>query len=320
MFRAASSRFISRENKVLPIFSKLFKHEDWNIGIIERPIESFLEDQTINDIKWLARRPKGGFTADPFGFWDNGRLHIYAEEFNFARNKGHLRYVIIDKARRVLREGVALFKDVHLSYPYIIGHQGALYCLPEMSRSNKVVLFAIDRHTGQLMEKATLLAGVTLSDPTVFHHDGQWWLWGVKDGSELHVWYASDLFGPWQAHADNPVKTDIASARPAGTPFVHDGSLYRPAQDCSRTYGGRIVLNKVLALSPTEFREEIAAVIEPDPHGLYPVGIHTLAAAGDITLVDGKRWTFSLGRMARKVIRKCSRSLRRENVNGKNCQ
>lgn len=288
----------------MSILSRLFQHESWDIGIIERPIHSFIEDQSVSDIKWLARRPWGGFTADPFGFWDNGQLHIYAEEFNFARNKGHLQHVVIDKNHRVLREGVALSKDVHLSYPYIVEHQGVLYCVPEMSRSNKVVLFAIDRPTGQLTEKATLLAGVKLSDPTVFHHNGQWWLWGAKDGSELHVWYALDLFGSWQAHAGNPVKTDIVSARPAGTPFVHDGILYRPAQDCSKTYGGQIVLNKVIVLTTTQFQEEMVAVIEPDSQGSYPVGIHTLSGVGGVTLVDGKRWAFSPGLAALKVLRK----------------
>ncbi len=302
----------------MPFFSKFFQYEDWNIGIIERPIESFLTDQTVNDIKWLARHSRGGFTADPFGFWDNGRLHIYAEEFNFARNKGHLRHVILDKARRILHEDVALSGDVHLSYPYILEHQGALYCVPEMSRSNKVVLFAVNRHTGQLTEKATLLAGVPLSDPSVFHHAGQWWLWGARDGSQLHVWHAPDLLGPWQAHTGNPVKTDIASARPAGTPFMHGGILYRPAQDCSKTYGGRIILNRVVVLSQTDFREEIAAVIEPDSLGLYPIGIHTLTAAGGITLVDGKRWSFSPSRMARKVIRKFLQSSTGKNIDGEN--
>ena len=40
------------------------------------------------------------------------------------------------------------------------------------------------------------------------------------------------------------VKTDVRSARPAGTPFVYQGELYRPAQDCSRTYGGSIVIHR----------------------------------------------------------------------------
>jgi hypothetical protein len=81
----------------------------------------------------------------------------------------------------------------------------------------------------------------------------------------------------------------VRSARPGGTPFHHDGALYRPAQDCSVTYGGRIVINRVLRLSPTAFEEEPVSTVEPDPDGPFPDGLHTLSSLGNVTLVDGKR-------------------------------
>ncbi len=45
------------------------------------------------------------------------------------------------------------------------------------------------------------------------------------------------LEGPWEPHRRNPVKCDVRGSRPAGTPFVHGGELYRPAQDGSKRYG-----------------------------------------------------------------------------------
>jgi hypothetical protein len=33
-------------------------------------------------------------------------------------------------------------------------------------------------------------------------------------------------------------------------------------------------------------------VVRPDPAGPYPAGLHTIAAAGDRTLLDGKRRVF----------------------------
>ncbi|MFX8406684.1 hypothetical protein ABTL65_19795, partial [Acinetobacter baumannii] len=74
-------------------------------------------------------------------------------------------------------------------------------------------------------------------DATVFRWGEYWWMTAATDaagvgvGSELNAWFASDLLGPWHAHPGNPVKIDVRSARPAGTPFVVDGVLYRPAQD-----------------------------------------------------------------------------------------
>jgi hypothetical protein len=68
--------------------------------------------------------------------------------------------------------------------------------------------------------------------------------------------------------------------------------LYRPAQDCSNTYGARVVLNRVLVLTPGAFCEEAAATVDPDPKGRYPGGLHTLSKLGNQTLIDGKRSVF----------------------------
>src|SRR5439155_16783323 len=116
----------------------------------------------------------------------------------------------------------------------------------------------------------------------------RWWLActrrDVGENMPLFVWHARSLEGPWEPHALNPVKADIRSSRPAGTPFVHRDILYRPAQDSSRMYGGGIVINRVLRLTPTEFKEEPAAAVEPFSEGPFPDGIHTLSAVGEITL------------------------------------
>jgi len=92
------------------------------------------------------------------------------------------------------------------------------------------------------------------------------------------------------------VKVDPRSAGCAGTPFVAGGSLYRPAQDCSRSYGGAVTLNRVIRLTPHEFHEETVAVVAPNAR--YPAGVHTLSSLGSITLVDGKRRAFTLRRVA----------------------
>jgi hypothetical protein len=95
--------------------------------------------------------------------------------------------------------------------------------------------------------------------------------------------------GPWLPHALNPVKTDARSARPAGTPFVVAGRLYRPSQDNSRIYGGRVVVNEVEVLTPDDFAERRVGFVQPWPGSPYPDGLHTLSAVGGRTLIDGNR-------------------------------
>jgi hypothetical protein len=143
-----------------------------------------------------------------------------------------------------------------------------------------------------------LLDGFAAVDPTIVEYAGRWWLFATDaarnaDG-HLHVWWGASARGPWTAHARNPVKCDVRSARPGGTPFCVDGVLYRPAQDCSEAYGGSLVVNRIDVLTPEAFGETTVARLEPDRTGPYPMGIHTLSAVGETMLVDGKRYRFAL--------------------------
>ena len=158
------------------------------------------------------------------------------------------------------------------------------------------MLFRAESFPTRWIKVATLLKDVAAIDSTLFQYEGRWWLACTDQEQEEHLrlflWHAPDLHGPWTPHTGNPVKTDVRSARPAGTPFVHEGVLYRPAQDCSTGYGAAVVFNRVLKLTPTEFSETPVARFAPDARGPFPDGTHTVSAVGDVTLIDGKRYLF----------------------------
>jgi len=144
-------------------------------------------------------------------------------------------------------------------------------------------------------------------DSSVVFFHGRWWLF-TSDRSkavswQLHLYYADRLEGPWIPHPLNPVKTDVRSSRSAGTPFIKDETLFRPAQDCSRGYGRQVVVNRVKTITPTDFEEITEAVIGPDRRSAFPDGIHHLAAVGALTLVDGRRDVFDLLKQPRKRLR-----------------
>ena len=102
------------------------------------------------------------------------------------------------------------------------------------------------------------------------------------------------------------MKVDVRSSRPAGRPFLFGGNLYRPAQDCSRTYGGAITINRVTRLSLTEFYEEPVAHIEPWDRR-YGTGIHTLTGDGSVTVLDGKRMVIAPVLVRRRLAHKLRR-------------
>ena len=68
------------------------------------------------------------------------------------------------------------------------------------------------------------------------------------------------------------------------------------------------MLNRVIRLTPTQFEEEPASVIEPDTNGPYPDGLHTIAAVGDITILDGRRFGFVQSAFKRALLRGLSRA------------
>lgn len=276
------------------ICERAFRHDDWNIGIVDTPIVSLLNREKELPIHWFPRSAKGAFLADPFGVMRDGTINILCEEFDYRSPKG--RIVSIEFTNGIFtKPKVVLELPFHVSYPYLIQHDGATYCLPETNEAFEIGLYKARDFPNQWDKVTTLVDDFAGVDSTVFRYDGRWWLTCTdEEGSleDLYAWYSSDLLGPWQPHAANPIKRDIRSARPAGTPFLHRGNLYRPAQDCSKTYGGRIVLNRILKLTPSEFKEEPASFIEPDEDGPWPDGAHTVSEVGSVTLLDGKRQRF----------------------------
>lgn len=273
----------------------LFAGEDWNVGIVDQPIQAFLDPRRRPPVRWLPRPPRGRFLADPFGIRQGTGLTVLVEDYSYRTEKG--RIVALQSRNDTFSPPRPVLElPVHMSYPYLIAHGGQIYCVPETFEAREVGLYRAERFPEAWRKVATLVKDFAALDATVFEHDGRWWLFCVDHDSaseaSLHAWHAPDLFGPWSPHPGNPLKTDIRSSRPAGTPFLHEGQLYRPAQDGSRAYGGSVVLNRVLRLTPEDFHEEPVARVEPDAHGPYPDGLHTLCGVGDLTIVDGKRHVF----------------------------
>src|SRR4029077_11227797 len=100
-----------------------------------------------------------------------------------------------------------------------------------------------------------------------------WWLFAAAPPplhtSVLHAYYAPAIGGPWSPHANTPLKRDAASARPAGRPFTIGDRVYRPAQDCSVTYGGAVSVMEIETLTPATFRETLALRLQAHPARAY---------------------------------------------------
>ncbi len=288
----------------------LFRHDQWRIGIADAPIHRFLEPGFVPQVRWLAAPGRRGYYADPFALPGDDGLEICCEFWDARTNRGRL--VSLDAAGAA-HPLLGFPSDVHLSYPFLVQDQGELYCIPETSHAGEVNLFR--RTNGREWAfAATLLPEFPGVDTTVFRLETRWWMFttpaGAHSNAALYLFHAPALRGPWTPHRLNPVKADLSSSRPAGTPFIHQNALCRPSQDCSSTYGGAIAINRVERLSPDAFAESVANRLQPPRAWHWRRGWHTLSAAGEHTLLDAKRVAFLPAAFRHALARKAKSALR----------
>jgi hypothetical protein len=272
------------------------------VGIIKKPIHAVaLGNERISEseINWLPPVTHSGYLADPAGFLEDGRLHILAEDYSYDSLMAGIVETDPDGVEdpvRVLHPVRVIESTFHMSYPFVFEQNHVVYCIPECYQSSQITLYRRDSVSRKFIRERTILDNVQAVDPTLLFYKGIWWLFftGRKNSNtHLYLYYSQELFGEFRPHRLNPVKTDIRSARPAGTPFIHDNILYRPAQDCSVTYGGRIAINRIIQLTTEDFAEETVKYIEPATGSVYNKGLHTISAVDNYTLIDGKKYGFN---------------------------
>ena len=229
--------------------------------------------------------------ADPFVIEKSGRYYVFFEELPRAAGKAHIAMIEIDAGGRASEPVRVLERDYHLSYPFLLEHDGALYMVPETAANGTVELYRCTDFPRRWRLEKVLLDGVRLVDPTLHRGPDRWWLFAnaapgesrVFD-DELHLFHAPSLFGDWQPHRRNPVRSDARCARPAGSLFWRNGALHRPAQVCVPRYGAGLAVHRVLRLTPHEYAERQVERVLPAGAGL--LGLHTLNRAGHLTVVD----------------------------------
>ena len=291
--------------------------ELWRTGIVHAPITEVIRPGVLHTtpITWLPDPGRFRFVADPFGLPHEGGLTVFAEALDYRQKRGEIHYYRYDRGT-LTGTGVALREPFHLSYPQIIQDGGETYMLPEAHRSGRLMLYRAECFP-DVWRPEVVLMDAPVIDASLIRHDGLWWMFYALPGSddqaqrELNVAFAESLKGPWHAHPGNPVRAAQHSARPGGTPFVMDGYVMLPTQNCIGGYGQSLSLLRIDRLGSADFAASLAGTLSPD--GLlegFGDGLHTLSAAGEVTLIDVKRldpspdrWLIDLQRRFNRLLR-----------------
>jgi hypothetical protein len=273
------------------------KTELWRIGIARAEIARLaLTPAPIasDAITWLPAQRSFAFIADPFALWHDGKLHVLAELFDYRTKHGVIQYYSFGADLALEGQGTALSSAVHLSYPFLVRDDGAIYMVPEAYRGGRVLLYRARRFPAEWEPVAEILDEPAV-DPTLIRHGGLWWMFysrarirGAAE-DELHAAYAERIGGPWRRHPLNPIRSAADSARPGGTPFVSGGVLYLPTQDSRNAYGEAVTIVRIEELTPAAAQLEAVGRIAPETLGLGGFqGLHTLSACDGVTLFDVK--------------------------------
>lgn len=274
------------------MLKSIFYIDFWNIGIVKAPIQAFLDPSTLPPVHWFPNLPKNKFIADPFGIKRGDELHIIYEDFLYKEGIGTIGSLTY-KQDKFSMSSIEIREPFHLSYPFTFEYENNIYTIPESYQAKQVRLYRALNFPHEWVIDSILIDEYAGIDNTLFSHDGYWWMFSTdkQDGvhHNLKIFYAEELFGEWHPHPKNPVKTDIRSARPAGSMFHHQGSIFRPSMDYSEKIEGRITINKIKKLSTTDFSEEAYCLVNPFPETFFSDKVHTLCEAGDYTIVDGAK-------------------------------
>lgn len=291
----------------------LIYSQNWNIGFCSLSEEELITYKQVKNVQWLKHSYKDRWFADPFIYSVSDReIVVFVEELMIEKPKGYLVELTVDKqTKKLIGRHVLLDLPTHLSYPVYLRHKGKLYVYPENGASGKLNIYEYDIEHHKLINPVCIL-DEALADSTILQIDeNEFYLIAtrVPDVQEnAYLYRATSLFGPFVPVSDIPVQTGRNCSRPAGNWFNAYNHIYRPAQDCVKSYGNAISIMQVYNLNP--YKEQNIFSIKQLSYR-YNLGTHTInffhtKEGESIAVIDGYGYLRPiLGRLYyTKIVRK----------------
>lgn len=273
--------------------------EDWRLGVVPHSYDAIVgQPHLVQETQWLPIPWSNGYSSDPWLVKHLGNNLVFFEHYDKTLGRGIIAcgdlisdggVFSLNNVRSVLEE------PYHLSHPCVFSDQGHWYLLPEAADTGGVVLYEAVDFPNRWRKLKTIIPQVPGLDPTFFTADNRFWIscsFGENThNSDLYLFHAQDLLGPWIPHSGNPVKSDLFGARPAGPVFSTGGQVFRLGQDSRFTYGQGVVIHEIESLSMHEFQEKVIGSVTPPVKSPFNHGLHSLCVGDDFCLIDAKRFT-----------------------------
>ena len=238
------------------------------------------------------------FVADPFMIREDHTWHMFFEVLDRSKGKGAIAWALSCDACHWHYQRIVLDEPFHLSYPQVFRCEAHHYMVPESSAAGAIRLYRATDFPTRWEYAGDLIRGQFV-DPTLFRHDGMWWMFATacpSRYSNLRLFVAQDLRGPWKEHPKSPIiPDDPRAARPAGSVLVDRGRVFRFAQDCELAYGSAVRAFEITSLTLGAYEER---EVDTNPMlkgsnrgwnalGMHHVDIHRVGEDSWIACVDG---------------------------------
>jgi hypothetical protein len=265
-------------SKITKILKMLFFRKSWVVAISQKNKESIFE---VYETKFVNSHvpSKTEFIADPF--WINEKEFV-CEGLVKKEEQGK---IFLYRENEFIK--IDFGEIGHMSYPMVFRYEGRIYILPEMSQIDAQKIFEFDIETLRVTRSAQLqgLEDVRLIDPTIFAHDGKFFLFaGVHDEANnvLRLFTANSLFGQYMEHPKSPIRIDPRGSRMGGPIVVWQNRRFRVGQDFSQKYGNGLLIFEVTELNSGNYSESLVKKIVFD--GSY--GPHTIDFNHEKVILD----------------------------------
>lgn len=242
----------------------------WSIAIYE--VSNSVSICNIKDYKILKKfiSPKLSFKlssvimkADPFLYSDNKCLYLFYEQM-IRGSMGSLFMVSTFDLQHWSKPKEVLKEKFHLSFPFVFEDNEKHYMIPESGQNKSIRLYYATEFPNKWNTHKILLKGEKFVDTSIIKEGNYYFLFTTTVNQieknityKLKLYTSSSLDSGWKEHPNSPISESMKTARCGGSIFRYNNNLFRPAQDCEKSYGKNISIFKIIHLSPTKYEEQL---------------------------------------------------------------
>lgn len=239
----------------------------------------------------IVAPPKYGWIADPFLINFNGKLYLFAEIFLYlSERNGVLGYCVYENG--LFGEwSVTMDRPWHISYPNVFLRNDRIHMVPETHQLSEVAEYELVAFPDKWQKVHTYLLNADCCDSTFIDY---------TDGKKYMFTFEPAPVSPYGKgiiyNVDDGILTNkrvfsesLEGARCGGKIIYKQGKCYRLGQNCTKEYGGGLIIYEIDEIGSSYREHEITRIdptdIEVDSDIIY-TGIHTYNSCEDLEVVD----------------------------------